>query len=344
MRDSDGKGRERIGAASLVRIAVFAALLGVILYVLSVTVFDGASWFKRGWIINRNARVAAIEAEPENTIDVLALGNSLGVSAICPPEMWDRYGMTVFNCGQDGANPVETCAVAERILTMQKPKICLIETDMLYQGNKDMMLRQVALKMPFQNAFPMIRYHNVWMTAVQVHPFRTYFKGYLVNGVTDAYTGGAYYEPTQEREEIKPIYLYYLRKMIRVLRSRGVVPVLYSAPSPGNYSMERHNRISDLAAEEDVLYYDMNEDPEAIGINWQEDTRDGGMHLNVRGAAKVSLDLADLLTSRYALEDHRGQAGYEDWENMIPIYRQTADEMSGTCYTELEEPFGIINW
>ena len=112
---------------NILKIAAFAGILAVILAVLSATVFDGASWFLRGWIINRNARVAAVEAEDEGTLDVIAVGNSLCVSGFTPLELWEKYGITSFNCAQDGENPVECYYVLQKILRRQKPRFCLIE-------------------------------------------------------------------------------------------------------------------------------------------------------------------------------------------------------------------------
>jgi len=344
MRDSENRNNLRDAAGNTGRILLFALILGIILYTLSATVFDGARWFEAGWIINRNARVAAIEAEEPETIDILAIGNSLSVSAFTPMELWEEYGWTSFNCSQDGENPVECYYVLARALQEQNPTYCLIETDMLFQPNKDMMLREVAFKMPWQNLFPMIRYHNVWMTPFQVHPFRKYFKGYLINGVVSGYSGEEYYTASEEREEIKPIYLHYFRRTIRLCQEKGIIPVLYSAPSPDNYTMARHNALADLAQELGVEYWDLNTDLSGVGIDWETDTRDGGMHVNQSGAEKVTLYLGQKLAGTGSLPDRRQDPAFRSWEDLVLSYEITIEEMRDTCYTEMEDGRGIEFW
>ena len=50
-----------------------------------------------------------------------------------------------------------------------------------------------------------------------------------------------------------------------------------------------------------------------IGIDFSTDFADSG-HLNVHGAEKVSVYLADYMTAHFDLPDHRGDAAYSSWD------------------------------
>ena len=48
-------------------------------------------------------------------------------------------------------------------------------------------------------------------------------------------------------------------------------------------------------------------------INWKKDSADGGMHMNYRGAGKVSAYLGEYLHTHYTLSDHRADSAYALW-------------------------------
>jgi murein L,D-transpeptidase YafK len=53
-----------------------------------------------------------------------------------------------------------------------------------------------------------------------------------------------------------------------------------------------------------------------MGLDYETDTYDGGLHMNLSGADKLSGYLGDYLMEHYALEDHR-----ED-ETISQVYEQ----------------------
>ena len=52
----------------------------------------------------KNKSIYGIQREPEGTIDILALGDSLSYSSVSPMSLWNRHGYTAFVCGQPGQN------------------------------------------------------------------------------------------------------------------------------------------------------------------------------------------------------------------------------------------------
>ena len=58
---------------------------------------------------------------------------------------------------------------------------------------------------------------------------------------------------------------------------------------------------------------DMNLLPDQVGINWKEDTRDGGDHMNIYGARVVDKFVANYLKKNFILPDHRKDTAYASW-------------------------------
>jgi hypothetical protein len=63
--------------------------------------FRGGYWYLRGYLADRDCRIAGIQEEPEGQIDVLNVGDSLADIAITPVEMYRDYGITSYVMGRD---------------------------------------------------------------------------------------------------------------------------------------------------------------------------------------------------------------------------------------------------
>ena len=75
---------------------------------------------------------------------------------------------------------------------------------------------------------------------------------------------------------------------------------------------------------------------EAEQIDWENDTFDGGDHLNLFGARKMTKYLGDYLASECDLTDHRGDPAYRSWQELWTSYEQEVERMKGTSYPLME--------
>lgn len=93
------------------------------------------------------------------------------------------------------------------------------------------------------------------------------------------------------------------------------LPLLFiKTPLVGNEELYGQiNLIGQIAAEHEVPFLDFNHLYDEIGIDFSTDFADSG-HLNVRGAEKVSVYLADYLAAHFDLSDHRGDETYSSWD------------------------------
>ena len=93
-------------------------------------------------------------------------------------------------------------------------------------------------------------------------------------------------------------------------------------------------QIEDYAAEHELLYLNYLELLDETGIDFQTDTYDGGLHLNLSGAEKLSMHFGKVLAEEAGLSDRRGEADLaECWEKKLEEYRQEEEEQYGKLAT-----------
>ena len=104
----------------------------------------------------------------------------------------------------------------------------------------------------------------------------------------------------------------YLNKITKLCKDNGIELVLIKAPSLYPYWYNEYDeQIRNYAEENDIAFYNLKNNVEEIGIDYSADTYDGGLHLNLNGATKLSKFFAKLLKENYNLTDCRGDSLYE---------------------------------
>ncbi len=69
------------------------------------------------------------------------------------------------------------------------------------------------------------------------------------------------------------------------------------------------------------------EQSEEIGLDFSEDTYDGGYHLNLYGAVKLSRYFGNILAEEHGLEDHRQDSEIASaYDKKLQVYDETIEE------------------
>ena len=98
----------------------------------------------------------------------------------------------------------------------------------------------------------------------------------------------------------------YLEKIRLLCADNGVELILIKAPSVYPYWYEEYDaQIQEYADKHGLAFYNFLDHVEEIGIDYQLDTYDGGLHLNLAGAEKLSVFFADILAEKHGIPDHR---------------------------------------
>ena len=85
------------------------------------------------YVLDRNKSIFRILREPENSVDIIVLGDSLGMTSISPMAWWGDYGMTGYVCGQTGQRMQEAFHMLQAAYETQSPKLVILETNMVFR-------------------------------------------------------------------------------------------------------------------------------------------------------------------------------------------------------------------
>ena len=95
-----------------------------------------------------------------------------------------------------------------------------------------------------------------------------------------------------------------------------------------------YKKIKEYAQKHNLPYINFYELLDETGIDYETDTYDGGLHMNLDGARKLSKYLGNVLVSEYGIEDHRNDTAisavykekYQFYEDMIQAQKQELKE------------------
>lgn len=105
----------------------------------------------------------------------------------------------------------------------------------------------------------------------------------------------------------------YLEKMRLLCEENGAELILIKAPSVYPYWYEQYDaQIEEYAAKHGLAFYNFLDNVEEIGIDYQVDTYDAGLHMNLDGATKLSTYFAKILSRQHNLPDHRGDPAFDE--------------------------------
>lgn len=118
-----------------------------------------------------------------------------------------------------------------------------------------------------------------------------------------------------------------LKKVLKLCRDNGCDMVMVKMPVVSKnekvnarWSNEKHQIIQQWCDGEGLEFLDLNYLD--VGIDWQMDSCDGGAHLNLRGAEKVSQFFTQWLEDHYSFEDNANQKTRETWDLQLRVYQK----------------------
>lgn len=134
----------------------------------------------------------------------------------------------------------------------------------------------------------------------------------------------------------------YLDKMVALCKKNDVKLVLMKAPSlyPAWYD-EWEAQIEDYAKKNDLYYINFLEKIDKVGLDYNHDTYDQGLHLNLSGSEKMAKYFGKILKKKYGLSDGRKDPDVaENWNQKIKAYNDEKEAQ----YAELEKYGYLKSW
>ena len=195
--------------------------------------------------------------------------------------------------------------------------------------------------------FPILRYHSRW-SDLSGEDVKYMFR-------KDKISHNGYYmridvRPVKEFPEPDILADYtlgsyamgYLDKMRELCEEKGIALILVKSPSlfPHWYD-EWDEQIAAYAKEYGLDYFNYEKLADAVGIDYNTDTYDAGLHMNLAGAEKLSGYFGQYLKENYELTDYRDDPQYQEvYAEKIRFY----EDMEAAQRKELEEYGEIVSY
>lgn len=285
--------------------------------------------------------------------DVVFIGDCEVYENVSPALLWQDYGINSYIRGSAQQLIWQSYYLLEDTLRYEKPDVVVFNVlslkynepqneaynRMTLEGMKWSPSKVKSIKASMTEeenfldyVFPILRYHSR-ITELTADDFRYMFKtrkvshnGYYMRVDVKAAEG----VPTGK---ILPDYSFgsnavsYLDKMRELCENEGVQLVLMKAPSLYPYWYDEwEQQVRDYADKYGLLYVNYLELADEIGIDYSTDTYDGGLHMNLSGAEKLSHHLGSVLASKCNLESRADEKELsEAWKIKIADYEAERD-------------------
>lgn len=268
------------------------------------------------------------EAEPENSLDILIYGNSDVYSGFVPAVIYSDQGYTSYASGRARQSIPGIYSIIKSTLKNQSPKLIILETDCFFDIKDERSGGLNLILSPFV-------YHSRWKdlkprdfyqlpdrkSSVDIN------KGYIDSKAI--YDDLEYIDYMGDKDsspaEIPDENLKALDDIVQLCEKNDIKLAFTVFPSPVSWNYSKHNAIKEYANKNNIIFWDLNVDPEEFGLDPKKDFRDNGNHLNCSGAYKVTSFLGneinrefDFIFSKNKKDDLRNE-----WEQVVNNYNSS---------------------
>ncbi|MGI6756047.1 MAG: hypothetical protein ACOX4F_08575 [Atopobiaceae bacterium] len=243
----------------------------------------------------------------KNSMDVLIAGDSSAMCGLSPAVLKEETQLSSYNAACPRQSIETSSDVIRNVWQYQTPKYVVLDVNNLFtETGSDLAIKEYAARV-----FPLLRNHTNWKLLLQGKLGAEGANissdlGYYPSSDVVACTNTSYMQTGDAPTEIPAATRIYLEDIQRICAEHGATLVLVNVPNAAEWSQAKHDLVETWAEEHNALYFDANTDA-SVGIDWSQDTRDGGMHLNQSGATKATSWLANVLETL----ESRGNEGHD---------------------------------
>lgn len=278
--------------------------------------------------------------------DVVFIGDCEVYANFTPMEMYRSRGITAYVRGSSQQLLWQSYYVLKETFDYETPKIVVFNVNamrysepvseafnrltidkMRWSAEKVGIIR--ASMMEEENflsyVFPILRYHSRFdeLTGEDLTYLLsrkdTTWNGHLINREVKP-VGSLPAKRVLADYAFGEICWNYLDQMRQLCEDNGAELILIKAPSVYPYWYEEYDeQIQAYADTHGLSFYNFLDHVDEIGIDYSTDTYDGGLHMNLSGATKLSRFFADILADIHGAGDHR------DDPQIAPVYDEMLD-------------------
>ena len=294
--------------------------------------------------VTEGAMISEYYAEEKNH-DVIFIGDCEVYDTFVPAVLWENYGIHSYVRGSAQQLVWQSYYLLEETLRYETPDVVVFNVLALKYNapQKESYNRMTLDGMKFSTSklkavqasmleeeqlieylFPLLRYHSR-ITELSKDDVIYLFRKEQV-------THNGYYMrvdavPVETIPEGRPLGDYsfgetamdYLDKMVALCEKKGITLVLVKAPSLYPYwYAEWEQQVEDYAKSHNLAYINFLELQKECGIDYNTDTYDAGLHLNLSGAEKVTRWFGAFLQEELGLKDRREEVALQNiWEKKL---------------------------
>ena len=277
--------------------------------------------------------------------NVVFIGDCELYENISPVYLWENYGINSYIRGSAQQLIWQSYYLAEETIKLEKPDIIVFNVlSMKYNEPQNEAYNRMTLdgmkwskskldsieasmteeEHLIEYMFPLLRYHSRW-SDLNKDDFEYLFK-------RDKVSFNGYYMRVDVKEAVdvpegRPLAdyqfggnaYYYLDKLTKLCKENDVELLLVKAPTLYPYWYDQwDDQISEYASANDLTYINFLDAQEEIGLDWSQDTYDGGLHLNLAGAEKLSAYFGKILSEDFGVPDRRSESQLNEyWDSVI---------------------------
>ncbi|WP_304174395.1 SGNH/GDSL hydrolase family protein [Pseudobutyrivibrio ruminis] len=303
--------------------------------------------------------------------NVVFIGDCELYENISPVYLWENYGINSYIRGSAQQLIWQSYYLAEETVKMEHPDVIVFNVlSMKYNEPQNEAYNRMTLDgMKWSSSkvnsikasmtdeenfidyvFPILRYHSRWSDLsaedfkYMFHRDKVSFNGYYMRVDVKAAEDVPEGRPLADYQFGDNSY-YYLDKLTKLCKDNDVKLVLVKAPTLYPYWYDEWDQqIKDYASANNLDYINFLELQDELGLDWSQDTYDGGLHLNLAGAEKLSDYVGNMLTTEYGIPDRRDESDLNAyWDKVIERYnaeieRQTTNlQLYGTVHDPEEQ-------
>ena len=294
------------------------------------------------------AFIAEFYEEERKDYDVIFIGDCEVYENFSPITLWEEYGINSYIRGSAEQYIWQSYYILEDTLRYHTPEVVIFNVQalqfnesqseaynrMTLEGMEWSVSKIKAIQASMKEeeqfldyVFPILRYHSRW------NELTTNDLLYMFENKKVSHNG--YYM----RVDVKPVrtipkkrvladYRFgenawnYLEKINELCKEKGIDLILIKAPSLYPHWYEEWDaQVETFAQEEGLKFINFLDFIEEIGIDYNTDTYDAGLHMNLSGAEKLSKYLGEVLITEYQILDRRTETEWNAiWEEKIEFY------------------------
>ena len=290
----------------------------------------------------------------EKDFDVIFIGDCEVYENFSPAVLWEQYGINSYIRGSAQQYIWQSYYLLEDTLRYETPEVVVFNVLSLQydkaqrEAYNRMTLEGMEWSLPkiksilasmkeeehfLDYVFPILRYHSRWseLTDSDLRYLfdrkQVFHNGYYMHVEIRAARDISPGKPPGNYR-FGPRAWKYLDKMAALCEEKGIELVLIKAPSLSPFwYREWEEQVEAYAAAHGLRYINFLERQEETGIDYSTDTYDGGLHMNLSGAEKLSVYFGRILSGEMGVPDRRGETELSlSWEEKLAAYEAEKQE------------------